>query len=106
MGSLTSSLWIAANALDVNQAALDATSNNIANANTPGYSREVVDLSEQTPVEVGNLTFGTGVNLDQIQSVRNQLLTLQIAEQTSQQNGAQTQLNALQQVQGLFASTT
>src|SRR5579872_1556908 len=106
MGSLTSSLWIAANALDVNQAALDATSNNIANANTPGYSREVVDLSEQTPVEVGNLTFGTGVNLDQIQSVRNQLLTLQIAEQTSQQNGAQTQLNALQQVQGLFATTT
>jgi len=106
MGSLTSSLWIAAQALDVNQGALDATSNNIANANTPGYSREVVNLSEQTPVEVGNITYGTGVTLDQIQSVRDQVLSLQIAEQTSQQSGAQTQLNALQQVQSLFSDPT
>lgn len=106
MGSLTSSLWIAAQALDVNQGALDATSNNIANANTPGYSREVVNLSEQTPVEVGNITYGTGVTLDKIQSVRDQVLSLQIAEQTSQQSGAQTQLNALQQVQSLFSDPT
>ena len=106
MGSLTSSLWIAAQALDVNQGALDATTNNIANANTPGYSREVVDLSEQTPVEIGNITYGTGVSLDKIQSVRDQVLSLQIAEQTSQQSGAQTQVNALQQVQSLFSSPT
>lgn len=104
MGSLTSSLWIAAGALSVDQGALDATTNNIANANTPGYSREVVDLSESTPVVVGQLTFGTGVNLDQIQSVRDQVLSLQIAEQMTQQNGAQTQLNSLAQVQALFAN--
>ena len=106
MGSLTSSLWIAAGALDVDQGALDATTNNIANANTPGYSREVVDLSEATPVVVGQLTFGTGVNLDQIQSVRDQVLSLQIEEQMTQQNGAQTQLNSLGQVQALFADPT
>ncbi len=106
MGSLNSAMWIAAHALDVNQGALDVTTNNIANANTPGYSREVVDLSEGTPVEIGNLTFGTGVNLQQVQSVRNQVLTLQIAEQTTQQSGAQTQLNSLQQVQALFADPT
>ncbi len=106
MGSLTSSLWIAAQSLDVDQGALDATTNNIANANTPGYSREVVDLSEQTPVEVGNITYGTGVSLDKIQSVRDQVLSLQIAEQTSQQSSAQTQVNALQQVQGLFSNPT
>ena len=106
MGSLTSSMWIASQALDVDQGALDATTNNIANANTPGYSREVVDLTEQTPVEVGNITYGTGVNLAQIQSVRDQVLTLQIAEQTTQQNGAQTQLNSLQQVQAMFSDPT
>lgn len=106
MGSLTSSLWIAAQALDVDQGALDTTTNNIANANTPGYSREVVDLSEQAPVEVGNLTYGTGVNLARIQSVRDQVLSLLIAEQTTQESGAQTQLNALQQVQALFSDPT
>jgi flagellar hook-associated protein 1 FlgK len=106
MGSLSSSLWIATGALDVDQGAIDVTTNNIANQNTPGYSREVVDLSEGAPVEVGQLTYGTGVNLDQVQSVRDQVLTLQIAEQTTQQSGAQTQLNSLQQVQALFSSSS
>lgn len=106
MGSLTSAMWIATNALDVDQGAIDVTTNNIANQNTPGYSREVVDLSESAPVEVGNLTYGTGVNLDQVQSVRDQVLSLQIAEQTTQQSGAQTELNSLQQVQSLFSSST
>ena len=106
MGSLSSSMWIATGALDVDQGALDVTTNNIANANTPGYSREVVNLSEGSPVEVGNLTYGTGVNLDQIQSVRDQVLSLQIAEQTTQQSGAQTQLNSLQQVEALFSDPT
>jgi flagellar hook-associated protein 1 len=105
-GSLLSSLLIASQALDVDQGGLDVTANNIANANTPGYSREVVNLSENTPEEVGNLTFGTGVNIEQIQSVRDQVLSLQIAEQTSQQSGAQTELNALQQIETLFSSPT
>lgn len=105
MGGLLSSLLIATQALDVDQGAMDVTANNIANVNTPNYSREVPDFAEQTPVEVGNLTFGTGVTLEQIQSVRDQVLTLQIAEQTAQQNGAQTELNALQQIQALFANS-
>jgi flagellar hook-associated protein 1 FlgK len=106
MGSLNTAMWIAAQALDVDQGAMDVTSNNIANASTPGYSREVVDLSEQTPIESGNLTVGTGVDLQQIQSVRSQVLSLLIAEQTTQQSGSQTQLNGLQQVEGLFSDPT
>ncbi len=106
MGSLNTAMWIAAQALDVDQGALNVTSNNIANASTPGYSREVVDLTEQTPIESGNLTVGTGVTLQQIQSVRSQVLSLLIAEQTTQQSGSQTQLSGLQQVEGLFSDPT
>ena len=106
MGSLNMAMWIAAQALEVDQGAMNVTSNNIANASTPGYSREVVDLTEQTPVESGNLTVGTGVNLQNIQSVRNQVLSLLIAGQTTQQSGAQTQLSGLQQVESLFSDPT
>jgi flagellar hook-associated protein 1 FlgK len=106
MGTLNAALWIAAHALDVDQGALNVTSNNIANASTPGYSREVVNLTEQTPIQSGNLTFGTGVDLKNIQSVRDQILTILIAQQSTQQSGAQTQLNAMQQVQGLFSDPT
>src|SRR5208283_739174 len=106
MSSLSASLFIAEQALQATQGALDVTTNNIANASTPGYSREVADLSETAPIEDGNIQYGTGVELQQIQSVRDQVLTMQIAEETQQQGSAQAQGNALQQVQSLFSSST
>ncbi|MFZ3264121.1 MAG: flagellar hook-associated protein FlgK [Terriglobales bacterium] len=106
MSSLSASLWIAEQALQATQGALDVTTNNIANANTPGYSREVAVLSEQAPVDQGNLAYGGGVELQQIQSIRDQVLSLQIAEQTQQQSSAQAQSGALQSVQALFSSST
>jgi flagellar hook-associated protein 1 FlgK len=106
MGSLSSSMWIASQALGADQGALDATSNNIANQNTPGYTREVAVLTEATPTVEGNVTYGNGVVLQQIQSITDQVLQIQIADQNQQQSSAQTQYNALQQVQGLFSDPT
>jgi|HubBroStandDraft_1064217.scaffolds.fasta_scaffold00132_26 flagellar hook-associated protein 1 FlgK len=106
MGSLSSSMWIASEALGADQGALDATSNNIANQNTPGYTREIPILTEAAPTEEGNVTYGNGVVLQQIQSVRDQVLEIQIADQNQQQSSAQTQYNALQQVQSLFSDPT
>ncbi len=106
MGSLSSAMWLAAQALDVNQEALDVTSNNIANQDTPGYTREVPILEENPAITDGSITYGNGVELTQIQSVRDQVLELQIAEQNQQQSSAQAQTNALQQVQSLFSSST
>jgi flagellar hook-associated protein 1 FlgK len=106
MGSLSSSMWIAAQALGADQGAIDATSNNIANQNTPGYSREVPVLNEGAPTVEGDVTYGGGVVLQQIQSVTDQLLQIQISDQNQQQSSAQTQYNALQQVQELFSNPT
>ena len=106
MSSLSASLWIAERALQANQGALDVTTNNIANASTPGYSREEAILSETSPIDRGNISYGTGVDLQQIRSIRDQVLSLRIAEETQQQGSAQAQYNALQQVQGLFSSST
>src|SRR5580698_7478978 len=106
MGSLSSSMWIAAEALGADQGALDATANNIANQNTPGYSREIPVLTEADPTVEGNITYGNGVTLQQIQSVRDQVLQLQISEQNQQQGSAQAQYNSLQQVQTLFSDPT
>lgn len=106
MGSLSSSMWLAAQALEADQGALDATSNNIANQNTPGYSRELAIFTEAAPTIEGNITYGNGVALQQIQSVRDQVLQLRIGEENQQQSSAQTQYGALQQVQNLFSSPT
>jgi flagellar hook-associated protein 1 FlgK len=105
MGGLNTSLLIGVEALQANQGALDATSNNIANVNTPGYTREVAQLSENRQDESGNYVSGGGVSLDAIQSVRDELLNLQIQEQTSLQSSADAQSSSLQQIQTAFTTT-
>lgn len=105
MGGLTTSLLIGLQALEATQAALDATSNNIANSNTPGYTREVAQFSANAESEVDGTVSGGGVSLDALQSVRDELLNLQIQQQTSEQGNASTQSSSLQEIQGLFSDT-
>jgi flagellar hook-associated protein 1 FlgK len=105
MSGLNTSLLIGMQALEANQGALDATSNNIANINSPGYTREVAVLSENQQNESGNGVSGGGVTLDAIRSVRDELLNLQIQQQTSQQASADAQSSSLQQIQTAFTTT-
>jgi flagellar hook-associated protein 1 FlgK len=96
-------MFIAVQALMAEQGALSVTSNNIANVNTPGYSRQIAVLDEAPTFKEGNLVFGSGVTLQQFQSVRDQLLQLRIYEETQQQGNSQAQLSSLTQIEGLFA---
>ena len=59
--SLTSLLSIARSALLTQQKAMAVTSNNIANAQTPGYSRQRLDLVPADPQIGANGTLGRGV---------------------------------------------
>lgn len=104
MGGLSTSLLAGLQALEATEAALNATSNNIANANTAGYTREIPQFSENEEGLSGGTVSGGGVTLNGIQSVRDELLNLQIQQQTSQQSSADTQNSLLSQVQNYFSS--
>jgi flagellar hook-associated protein 1 FlgK len=106
MPGLNTSLSIAVQALQAEQGALSVTTNNISNVNTPGYSRQVAVLNEAPTFQENGTTFGGGVTMEQFQSVRDQLLQLRIYEETQQQSNSQTQLNALNQLQGIFSDPT
>ena len=106
MSSLNSILSIASGSLQAEQGALSVTTNNIANSNTPGYTREVVNLSESQPISDGDGEMGTGVTLQGFQSIRDEVLQSQINNQTQQANYSLAQSNAMQQVQTSFSSTT
>jgi flagellar hook-associated protein 1 FlgK len=105
MGGLNATLSIGMQALDAAQGALTATSNNIANVNTPGYTKEVAQLSENGMAVSGDNVTGGGVTLDGIQSTRDQLLGLQIQQQTSLQSSVNTASASLQQIQTYFTTT-
>jgi flagellar hook-associated protein 1 len=106
MPGLNTSLNIAVEALNANQGALDVTTNNIANVNTSGYTRQVAILNEAPTFQDSGVTFGGGVTLEQYQSVRDELLQLRIYEETQHQNNSQTQLNSLNQIEGIFSDPT
>ena len=105
MGSLNGSLNIALGSLEANRGAIEVTSNNIANVNTAGYSREQINLSENPPVQIGNQLFGTGVSLGQTTSVRSNLLEVQLDQANSSSGSLNSFLGAMNQVQTLVNET-
>ncbi len=68
------SLEIGSSALSSLRIALDVTSQNIANANTEGYSRQRVDLASVAPPDQSRLNPGDGVHVTSIQRLSDSFL--------------------------------
>jgi hypothetical protein len=85
MGGLNASLSIALQSLQVEEGAISTTSNNVANVDTPGYSRQIPNIAETPPIELGQVTFGTGVQLQGVTSTRDSILDLRVNQETQQQ---------------------
>jgi flagellar hook-associated protein 1 FlgK len=102
MGTLSGSLSIALQALSADQGAVAVTTNNVANANTPGYAREVPVFQENPPITYGSLQFGTGVSLGQTQSIRDNILQIRIDQESQQSGQLNSFVNSMQQMQALF----
>lgn len=82
-------LEIAKLALWANQRGMDVTSHNIANANTPGYTRQRALLRQATPLDVpgsGTLTgqLGSGVVVARVAALRSAFLDRQVWSGTSE----------------------
>ncbi|HJT30439.1 MAG TPA: flagellar hook-associated protein FlgK [Pirellulales bacterium] len=61
--SLFGTLQLAGNSLQAQQIGLQVVGQNMANANTPGYSREQVLLTPAPTQQLGQITLGTGVEV-------------------------------------------
>jgi len=96
---------ISVSALQAFQQAINVASNNVANANTPGYDREKVILNEAVPQSNGAATVGAGVVVSGIGRAFSQAQANQL--NTSQSNLGS--LSALQnystQIDNLFGTT-
>src|SRR5581483_907398 len=99
MSSLFGSMSIALRALLAQQGALQITSNNVANINTPGFSRQRPNMLETDPIWDGNLLLGTGVTLQGIVSLRDNVLELRLDEETQQQGQLSAFVNGMKQVE-------
>ena len=103
-------LQTALSGLIAEQTALDITGNNIANANTEGYSRETALLEPNPPLTIPAISsqtgegaqLGTGVTVATITRIRNTYLDAQYRTQNSALSAATTQAEVLEQAQSAF----
>jgi flagellar hook-associated protein 1 FlgK len=88
-------LSVAQRALVASETALEVLSNNIANVNTPGYTRQRAVFTSDPPVANGTgLLVGTGARVEQVQQVADALLDRRLvrSETDRQQQAARRDL--------------
>ncbi|MHB0886658.1 MAG: flagellar hook-associated protein FlgK [Bacillota bacterium] len=102
-------LETARRALEAQQTALQVTAHNIANANTPGYSRQVMAMLPTDPYAVPTLSrsvgagqVGTGVSVSDITRVRDSFLDAQMRDVQNTIGDMEARRDALQEVEIIF----
>lgn len=102
MGTINSALSIMGGALDADQKALSVVANNVANANTAGYTEETPDWQQNSPIDVNGAQIGDGVSETGATSQRDRVLEERLDQQQQLASASGTRLAALNNVQALF----
>jgi len=92
--------------LNAAQGALNVIGNNVANVNTSGYNRQVVNLANRDPLRFGSSFFGTGVDLNSVSRVYDKYLTQQVQNATTQNSSYQSQLTFLNQLDSTMSDSS
>jgi flagellar hook-associated protein 1 FlgK len=98
-------LNIGLSALLAQQRALTTTSNNIANASTPGYSRQRVELVERPMDRLGPGFVGTGVNVAEIRRLTDESMLGQLRSAAAGFGRATAFSELAESVNGMFADS-
>jgi len=77
-----SAFEIGRRALNANQAGISITGQNIANVNTPGYSRQRVQLVESAPMHFNGYSVGNGVTIAGVQDFRDNFIESRLQTET------------------------
>ncbi len=88
--------------LQANSLATQTASNNIANAASQGYSRQRVILQESMPYSFSNFQIGTGVDVTNIERVRDKYLDAQIWHEYASYGSYKSAQYVLEQAEIIF----
>jgi flagellar hook-associated protein 1 FlgK len=90
--------------LAANQLALSVASNNIANAQTPGYTRQRL-ITAPSVMDEKFPSVGTGVDVVRVEALRDAMVELRLREETSAKSGDDTLTKTLSDIEVLFNDT-
>jgi flagellar hook-associated protein 1 FlgK len=101
-------LDIARSGLRASQAQIAVASQNVTNAQTPGYSRQRLRVEPSYPQTLPHGAFGTGVKAEGAERMRNELLDWTFRRDSQGASFAEERRNALQSIENILGepSTT
>src|SRR5580658_9000267 len=102
MGTISSAFDLISSGLDADQSALSIVANNVANANTPGYTRETPNWQENPPIQINGVSYGAGVTETGAASVRDRVLEERLDQQQQLASASGSRLSALNTLEALF----
>ena len=102
MSTFGSILSIARSAIHAHQTAIQVTSHNVANAETPGYTRQRATLEQSYPVRTPMAVLGSGVRVSDVGQIRDRLLDATYRHDASQSAGFGLRRDLLGQIEGVF----
>jgi flagellar hook-associated protein 1 FlgK len=103
--SILSTLSVGAEALKAQQLALQTTGHNLANAATPGYSRQRADLVSADPAFEGGVFVGRGVEVGGISRIVDRFIESELLTVHGQVGYSQAESEALESLQEIFPVT-
>lgn len=109
MSGLLSTLNTAKSGMNVSQVAIQTTSHNISNINTPGYSRQRVNQSASSPYSMpgknsnfGAGQIGTGAQIDDVTRIRNSFYDYQYRSESHQYGNTSVKYEYFKNIEGIF----
>ncbi len=102
MGTINAALSLIAEALNADQGALNVVSNNVANASSQSYTREVPNWAGNQPININGLMIGTGVTMTGGVSQRDRVLEQRLQQQQQLSASSSSLLTALSTIESSF----
>jgi flagellar hook-associated protein 1 FlgK len=96
-------LNIARTGVQASQAQLGVTSNNIANANTEGYNRQVATQATTESQRLGNSFYGTGTYVSDVKRVYNEFAARELRIGQTSMSAAETSYNKLSELDEIYS---
>lgn len=103
MSGLFQGLEIGKRALLTHQLTMNTIGHNVANVNTPGYTRQRTMITAAQPIGTANYVIGNGVTMTSINHVRDLFLTNQYRRENKSLGEWQYREKALTQIETFFA---
>jgi flagellar hook-associated protein 1 FlgK len=106
MPGLFDALNVARSGMSMHQKSMEVTGNNVANVNTPGYSKQTAEAKGLPSLGAEGLTFGQGVNVEEISREEDIFIEDQLRAAEERNGRASAKSTPLKEMEQIFGVDT